>query len=62
MTPCRTSGSRKMGLYANLSLPLTERIARQGLYLPSGQAITEDQIDWVSAAMSSNIIRTAGVK
>ena len=37
----------KMGLFANLSLPVTERIARQGLYLPSGQAITDEQIEEV---------------
>jgi perosamine synthetase len=42
---------KKMCLYTNLSLPVTERIARQGLYLPSGQAITDDQIDRVSEAM-----------
>lgn len=38
---------RNMGLFKNLSLPVTERIARQGLYLPSGQAITDEQIDYV---------------
>jgi perosamine synthetase len=38
---------RNMGLFKNLSLPVTERIARQGLYLPSGQAITNDQIEYV---------------
>jgi perosamine synthetase len=38
---------RKMGLFADLTLPVTERIARQGLYLPSGQAITDDQIEHV---------------
>lgn len=42
---------KKMGLFSNLSLPVTERIARQGLYLPSGQAITDDQIDRVCEAM-----------
>ena len=38
---------KKMGLFENISLPITERIARQGLYLPSGQAITDEQIDYV---------------
>jgi perosamine synthetase len=38
---------KKMGLFKNLSLPITERIFRQGLYLPSGQAITDEQIDIV---------------
>jgi perosamine synthetase len=36
---------KKMGLFKGTSLPVTERIARQGLYLPSGQAITDDQIN-----------------
>ena len=35
---------KQMGLFKNVSLPVTERIARQGLYLPSGQAITDEQI------------------
>ncbi len=38
---------KKMGFFANASLPVTERIFRQGLYLPSGQAITDEQIDTV---------------
>jgi perosamine synthetase len=36
-----------MGLFKDVVLPVTERIARQGLYLPSGQAIKDDQIDGV---------------
>lgn len=35
---------RKAGLYANDSHPNAERIARRGFYLPSGLALTEDQI------------------
>jgi len=35
---------KKMGLFNNSDLPVTERISRQGLYLPSGQAITDQQI------------------
>ena len=38
---------KKMGFFKDVSLPVTERIARQGLYLPSGQAITDEQIDYV---------------
>ncbi len=38
---------KKVGLFENISLPITERIARQGLYLPSGQAITDEQIEYV---------------
>jgi perosamine synthetase len=32
------------GLFLNESYPVTERIARQGLYLPSGLALTEEQL------------------
>lgn len=42
---------RRMGLFANLSLPVTELIYRRGLYLPSGQAITDAQIAAVVAAV-----------
>lgn len=38
---------KKMGFFKGVSLPVTERIARQGLYLPSGQAITDEQIDYI---------------
>jgi perosamine synthetase len=34
---------RKMGWYENERLPVTERIARRGFYVPSGLGITEDQ-------------------
>lgn len=35
---------KKMGLFKDLTLPITEYISRQGFYLPSGQAITDEQI------------------
>jgi len=35
---------RRLGLFKGCNLPVTERIARRGLYLPSGQAITNEQI------------------
>jgi perosamine synthetase len=38
---------REMGLFNGEHYPITESISRQGLYLPSGLAITEDQIDYV---------------
>ena len=38
----------KMGLFQNESYPNSEKIARQGFYIPSGLAITDDQIDIVS--------------
>ena len=41
----------EMGLLEGLSLPVTERIAKYGLYLPSGQAITDAQIAEVIKAV-----------
>ncbi len=41
----------KMGLFRNEKHPVAERIARQGLYLPSGLTLTETQIDQVSEAV-----------
>ena len=43
---------RKMGLFVEDVFPVSERIARRGLYLPSGQAITDDQIDKVIEVVS----------
>ena len=37
----------KRGLFLNERYPVAERIARQGLYLPSGLALTEIQMDQV---------------
>jgi perosamine synthetase len=39
------------GLFRDLRLPVTERLARRGLYLPSGLTLTEAQIDEVSEAV-----------
>lgn len=41
----------RLGLCQGLSLPVTERIARQGLYLPSGLALSPEQMDRVIEAM-----------
>ena len=35
----------QMGLFQGEEYPVAERIARQGLYLPSGMALTEQQLD-----------------
>ena len=40
-----------LGLFKNENYPVTERIARKGLYVPSGMAISEGQIDAVCAAV-----------
>jgi len=42
---------RRMGLFKDLRLPVTERISRRGLYLPSGQALTKEQINQVIEAV-----------
>jgi perosamine synthetase len=41
----------KMGLFEGESYPVAERISRQGLYLPSGVALTDEQIDRVCQAV-----------
>lgn len=42
---------RNMGLFLNEHYPVTEHIYERGLYLPSGQAITDEQIDDVIEAI-----------
>lgn len=42
---------RKMGLFTGQQLPVAERIARRGFYIPSGLALTEAQIDESAAAV-----------
>ena len=44
---------RERGLFANESYPVAERLARQGLYLPSGLAMDEPQLERVCRAMRS---------
>jgi len=46
---------RKMGYFMDQALPVTEHIARRGLYLPSGQAITDDQIETVIKAVRKTL-------
>jgi perosamine synthetase len=41
------------GLFRDERYPVAERIARQGLYLPSGLALTEAQIDQVCIAVKT---------
>jgi perosamine synthetase len=43
---------RERGLFAGESYPVAERIARQGLYLPSGLGLEEEQIDRVCQAVA----------
>jgi perosamine synthetase len=41
----------EMGLFKDEHYPVTERIARQGLYLPSGLTLTEEKMDIVCTAV-----------
>src|SRR5215212_2440042 len=42
---------QKMGLFKGEAYPNAEYIARRGLYLPSGLALTDEQIDYVARAV-----------
>jgi perosamine synthetase len=42
---------QQRGLFINEHYPVSERIARQGLYLPSGLTLSEDQVDQVCRAV-----------
>ena len=44
------------GLFAGESYPVAERLARQGLYLPSGTALTDAQLDEVVAAVRAVLL------
>ena len=42
---------RKMGLFAGENYPVAERIARRGFYIPSGMALTDEQMKRSAAAV-----------
>jgi perosamine synthetase len=42
---------RKMGLFENVSLPEASRLYRKGFYIPSGLALTDQQMDTVALAL-----------
>ncbi len=42
---------RKMGLFTDESHPVAERIARRGFYLPSGIALSDEQIEHAAEAL-----------
>ncbi|HEV7666696.1 MAG TPA: DegT/DnrJ/EryC1/StrS family aminotransferase [Chloroflexota bacterium] len=44
------------GWFAGETYPVAERIARQGLYLPSGLSLTEAEIDRVCAAVRETLV------
>jgi perosamine synthetase len=47
---------RERGLFRNERYPVAERIARQGLYLPSGLTLTETQIDAVCDVLHRELL------
>ncbi len=50
---------RKMGLFKEDSHPVAERLARRGFYIPSGMALTNEQIEEVAEAVK-NLMRGEG--
>ena len=44
---------KKYGLYKNESFPVAEQIARNGFYIPSGLAITDTEMEYVSEGIHS---------
>ena len=42
---------RNMGLFDNVYCPAAERIARRGFYIPSGMALTDEQIEQVAKTL-----------
>lgn len=47
---------RKMGLFSGENHPVAERLARRGFYIPSGMALTDGQMEEVTAAIK-NLLR-----
>jgi perosamine synthetase len=46
---------RERGLFGDECYPVAERLARQGLYLPSGLGLTESQLDQVCEAVHASL-------
>jgi len=46
---------RNLGLFSGEKYPITERIARQGLYLPSGLTLTEGQIGLICESLKESL-------
>jgi perosamine synthetase len=45
----------KMGLFIGEHYPVAERMAQRGFYMPSGMALTDDQVDRAAAALKAVI-------
>lgn len=48
---------QKMGLFTDEQYPVAENLARKGFYIPSGLALTDEQINRVGAAVSNDLWR-----
>jgi perosamine synthetase len=48
---------QRQGLFTGETYPVAERLARQGLYLPSGLALTEDQLGYVTETIRDILTR-----
>jgi perosamine synthetase len=46
---------QEMGLFKKEHYPVTEKIARKGLYLPSGLNITKDQIEYITKVVHEEL-------
>lgn len=53
---------KKMGLFAGVSCPVAEKIARRGFYLPSGIALTIEQIERVAQSLRDAIDAELGAR
>ena len=47
---------QNMGLFTDVSCPVAEKIARRGFYVPSGMALTDEQIQQVSIVIQETLI------
>lgn len=51
----------RMGLFNNERYPVAERLATQGIYIPSGLALNQDEMNRVSSALK-RVLAKAGIK
>ena len=49
---------RRMNLFSGVSHPVAEKLSRQGFYLPSGLALTEDQIQGAASSVKEILTST----
>ena len=51
---------KSLGLFQDLRLPVTERLYRRDLYLPSGNTLSDAQIETVAFAVRTSIEEGSG--